>query len=138
MDGRRGDALTTLAPYVRSEGFGINAAQQVVGYSADSGFNQMQAVLWNGTVPTSLGSLPGHAFTQANAINSAGAIVGFAKSSESDPDGNAFIWRNGQMLDLNSLIAAMSGWHLTSAMDINDTGAIVGYGTLNGAGEVVR
>jgi hypothetical protein len=45
---------------------------------------------------------------------------------------HAFVYRNGQMFDLNNLIPANSGWVLTTATGINDTGHIVGSGALNG------
>jgi probable HAF family extracellular repeat protein len=106
-----------------------------VGYSADAGINIAQAVLWNGTTPTSLGSLPGFTYSLAYAINSSAMVVGMAKTSPGDSGGDAFLWMNGQMLDLNSLISPASGWHLTSAADINDLGQIVGYGTLNNVPE---
>jgi probable HAF family extracellular repeat protein len=128
-------ALSTLPGYNRSEAFGINGAQQVVGYSADANGFEQQAVLWNGTTPTSLGSLPGLTYTIANAINSSAMIVGSAKHASGYTQGSAFLWMNGQMFDLNSLISPTSGWQLTAAMDINDRGEIVGYGTLNNKGE---
>jgi len=36
------------------------------------------------------------------------------------------------MIDLNSLLPAGSGWVLTDAMAINDSGQIVGNGVING------
>ena len=44
----------------------------------------------------------------------------------------AFLWRNGEMTDLNTLIPAGTGWILESAAGISDGGQIVGYGTLSG------
>jgi probable HAF family extracellular repeat protein len=40
----------------------------------------------------------------------------------------AFIYDNGSMTDLNSLIGAGSGWYLWWADDINDSGQIIGTG----------
>lgn len=45
---------------------------------------------------------------------------------------HAFLFSNGAMTDLNSLIDPASGWGLTSAFDINDAGQIVGSGTMAG------
>lgn len=45
---------------------------------------------------------------------------------------HAFVWTNGQMSDLNNLVPANSGWVLNVATGINDAGAVVGYGSLNG------
>src|SRR5205814_10064593 len=45
----------------------------------------------------------------------------------------AMFWgTEGQPTDLNRAIPARSGWILERALDINDDGWIVGYGTLNG------
>jgi len=44
----------------------------------------------------------------------------------------AFIWENHKMIDLNTLIASGSGWHLTEAKDINNKGQIVGQGKYEG------
>jgi probable HAF family extracellular repeat protein len=128
--------LTTLSGYSRSEGYDINSARQVVGYSADAIYSKLQAVLWNGTTPTNLGSLPGLSFSEATAINASSMVVGWSRNDFGGDDGSsAFLWQNGQMLDLNLLISPNSGWHLTAAKDINDAGQIVGYGTLDGQQE---
>jgi probable HAF family extracellular repeat protein len=42
---------------------------------------------------------------------------------------HAFIYSDGAMTDLNSLIDQNSGWVLRSATGINNAGDIVGYGT---------
>ena len=38
----------------------------------------------------------------------------------------------GTMYDLNNLVSNLDSWTLTAAQGINDSGAIVGYGTLGG------
>jgi probable HAF family extracellular repeat protein len=76
-----------------------------------------------------LGTLGG-ASGGANEINAAGQVVGTAKNSSGKD--RAFLWQNGTMTDLNTLLPANSGWELTAAFGINTSGAIVGTGTLNG------
>src|SRR5262249_29043705 len=44
----------------------------------------------------------------------------------------AFLARNGVMVDLTDLIPAGSGWELIDAYSINDRGDIVGYGFRDG------
>jgi len=44
----------------------------------------------------------------------------------------AFIWQNGVVTDLNTLISD-PGWVLTIATGINDGGQITGTGTFGGA-----
>jgi probable HAF family extracellular repeat protein len=68
---------------------------------------------------TDLGTLAG-GNSQANAINALSQIVG-------NSDGSAFIWENGVMTDLNSLVnLGLAGIKLVSANAINDSGWIVG------------
>lgn len=65
----------------------------------------------------------------ANAINNAGQIVGtFAVKNGN----HAFVYRDGKLQDLNSLVVNGSGWTLGSATGINTQGQICGYGTING------
>jgi probable HAF family extracellular repeat protein len=49
-------------------------------------------------------------------------------------DQGAFLYSNGAMIDLNSLLLPGSGWTLSSATAINDSGQIVGYG-INPSGQ---
>ena len=66
----------------------------------------------------------------AYAINERGDIVG--SSEGSNRSARAVIIMDGVMRDLNGLISAGSGWVLTEARDINDSGRIVGTGWRNG------
>lgn len=72
---------------------------------------------------TDLGQL-GSGFSYANGINNLGRAVGIS-------NGRAFLYR-GTMLDLNHRIPTNSGWFLTNATSINDSGRIVGNGVHNG------
>jgi len=49
-----------------------------------------------------------------------------------DAADHAFLYANGTMQDLNSLIAPDSGWVLQDADAINDVGQITGFGLING------
>jgi probable HAF family extracellular repeat protein len=68
-----------------------------------------------------LGTLGGSS-SYATAINDSGQVVG-------GTGGHAFLYDNGKMVDLNTLISSGSGWVLESATAINDSGQIVGCGT---------
>ena len=46
--------------------------------------------------------------------------------------GHAFLWENGQMIDLNDHIDPDSGWELLEARAINNDGHIVGTGVFSG------
>ena len=87
------------------------------------------AVLWTSKQPTDLGSLGGDSF--AGALNNADVVVGYSLLSDQKTP-RAFIYQNGHMLDLNTLLPAASNWVLTQATDINDYGEIVGTGSHNG------
>jgi probable HAF family extracellular repeat protein len=112
----------------------INSEGEIVGFANPSGnqnaaFNPI-AFLWteSGGIQT-LGTLAGYANSIAYAINNHGLVVG---QSFNGPNGasHAFIYQNGMMTDLNSLIAGHSELTLVYANDVNDDGVIVG-GALN-------
>ena len=65
---------------------------------------------------------------RANGVNERGQIVG--ASVTPDNRMHAFLYTDGQMFDLNSLIDPASGWELLEATAINDGGQIVGWGDL--------
>jgi probable HAF family extracellular repeat protein len=62
----------------------------------------------------------GGAETQGLAINNAGQVVGFSQSN------GATLWKNGKIIDLNSLVSSGSEFLLKVAQGINDSGQIVG------------
>jgi probable HAF family extracellular repeat protein len=80
------------------------------------------AVLWTKDHAIhDLGTLPGDSISEATGINDRGQIVGV-----SFPSSHAFIWQDGVMTDLNSLIPSDSPLELISTGDIDDRGEITG------------
>lgn len=76
-----------------------------------------------------LGTLTGGTQSFAYGINNIKQIVG---ASDFQGTGlRAFIYEQGVMKDLNTLIPANSGWKLIAARAINDNGQIVGEGVFN-------
>jgi probable HAF family extracellular repeat protein len=130
--------LGSFATTAFSEAFAVNSSNIAVGVgvngSTPSGTSVRRAVRWElaGGIPimVELGSL-GRTFSEAKDINEGGQIVGFA-SNISGAAQLAWLWDDGQMLDLNGLIDPESGWTLLSAEAINDRGDIVGYGMIDG------
>jgi probable HAF family extracellular repeat protein len=107
-------ALDATTSY--SEAYGINAAGDIVGTSLDAN-SVSHAFMYSHGAMHDLGSFDGLAV--AYDINNAGEVVGFGASS-------AFLYVNGKMLDLNTLLVGYSGWKVTSANAINDAGQIIG------------
>ncbi len=106
----------------------INNHGQVVGFSdlpGDSAASpNYHAFLWTAEDGiTDLGTLPGDAMSVAWGINEEGWIVG--QSISSTGVSRAFLWRNGVMTDLNTLVAP-GPISLVYANDINDARVIVG------------
>jgi probable HAF family extracellular repeat protein len=90
------------------------------------------AVLWpNGiTTPTDLGVTAGFATSIAGAVNSKGQIVGGLTNDFISSD--AFLWENGDMVDVNTLVSPHPGVQLTgSETYINDQGEILLLGVLS-------
>src|SRR6266853_750914 len=112
-----------------SHATGINNSGAVVGIaSLASGYEH--AFLAMGAMMTDLGTLGGGS-SFAYSINDSGTVVGYSwLASGISP--HAFVYANGIMLDLNSLLPKGSGWELTEAYGINDAGQIVGSGLFNG------
>ncbi|HYL76601.1 MAG TPA: PEP-CTERM sorting domain-containing protein [Bryobacteraceae bacterium] len=113
----------------------INSAGEVVGHAATvSGYDH--AFLALGAFLSDLGTLGG-GNSYAYGINDAGSVVGYSDmAGGGNPHG--FIWTNGAMADLNSLIGTGSGWELTQGYGINNTGQIVGEGLYNGQSRAFR
>jgi probable HAF family extracellular repeat protein len=105
-------------------GHSRNAAGRLVGFIYDTTGEQFTGM-------RSLGTLGGNT-SSALAINGAGHVVGESNTAIGGPS-FAFLYRDGQMFNLNSLIDPASGWVLLRATGINNSGQIVGYGTYQGA-----
>jgi probable HAF family extracellular repeat protein len=105
----------------------INNGGVAVGYASFP--SSLAALLWSGDTVTDIGTLPLNSGqrreARANAINDAGQVVGWSRTSLADGRTvvHGFLWQNGSMVDLGTL----RGPEWTSqALAINDLGAAVG------------
>jgi hypothetical protein len=125
-----------------AQAFAVNNGGTIVGSSSahrDGASAGTRAVLWNagGTAVTELEQLEisptGEARSTALDVNDDGLIVGYATafsdSGPSDPGDRAVAWTSGgKLIDLSALLPAGSGWTLSRAIRISDTGWITGIG----------
>ncbi len=134
-------------PNNESSAEGINNRGQVVGQGLVPSGDAFNGFIYSDGAITNIGTLEGGRNSQAFAINDRGKVVGIADQPYDDvcldPDTGmyvpcvkyaqrAFLYENGVMTALNSLIAPNSGWDLSWALDINDRGQITGYGIKDG------
>jgi probable HAF family extracellular repeat protein len=126
---------------------GLNAHGTVVGVSENGlvdpviNFPELEAVVWKNGRIIDLGTFGGN-FSQANAINDQGQVVGFATNAIPDPISlaafgcdvdlavptqvRAFLWRGGAIQDLGTL-----GGPDSCAVFINQRGQVAGYSYTN-------
>jgi len=110
--------------------FAINNRGQIAGKVRTADGTTYVAALWqpDGTL-TNLGILPGDFAAFATGINNRGQVVGNNFDSSFNWS-HGFIWQNGVMTDLNTLIPADSNLFIISASNINDHGQISGMATV--------
>jgi len=106
----------------------INDSGQVVGY-ARTVSDEYRAFIWDRDVGMRL--LSGDGDGLALAINRYRHTVG-AQGTLIGLEGKAYLWGNGERIDLNQTIPVDSGWELREARGITDGGQICGTGLING------
>ncbi|HUJ72630.1 MAG TPA: hypothetical protein VLZ30_10315 [Verrucomicrobiae bacterium] len=107
----------------------VNDSGEVIGHAGTpSGYDHAFADI--GGVIQDLGTLDGGS-SYAYGINDSGVIVGYSWGPNDDNPA-AFIYWNGLMQNLNSLIPGGSGWQLLEAFGISDCGEITGIGLFDG------
>jgi probable HAF family extracellular repeat protein len=116
------------------QAYAVNRRDQVVGYSDLPGDTTFHAFLWTKeTGMKDLRALPGDVASLAIDINDAGEVVGL--SLDESFNLRAYLWENGVMTDLNTLIPGGSPLFLASACSINSSGVITGF-AMTSTGEV--
>jgi len=136
-------AMQDLMPEVNfSRAFDINNEGQVTGMAWMPLLSQFHAFLYQKNKPViDLGTLGNDDYSEGKAVNDLGQVVGHSRIFNNTQDWRPFLWqdenRNGktdplEMIELNVLLPAGSGWVLKYVSDINNKGQIVGWGYLNG------
>jgi probable HAF family extracellular repeat protein len=140
--GRPGSAMVDLGTLRGkfSEATAINNAGQVVGSATLAGDRSLHAFLYQDGTMIDLGTLgqeggEGSYYSRATDLNELGQVVGHS-SRDIDPEAPfipgsayaAFLFDDGELLDLNDLVELEPGWFLIDAKGINDWGAIVAEG----------
>nr|MCU0234964.1 hypothetical protein [Thermoanaerobaculales bacterium] len=118
-----------------SAAFDLDETGRVVGWSTLAGDATYHGFLWDGGQMTDLGDLDG-APTIASGVHASGYVVGYSTTSATEfvPQ-RAFLYAQGEMVDLNTLLPEDSAWELVAALGVNGAGQIVGFGTLDGASD---
>jgi uncharacterized protein (TIGR03437 family) len=147
-----GQPRTFTLPAGFSEGMAlaVNNAGVAVGFIFSPGSSNTHAALFSNGAAVDLGAPSGAQGSVATGINDSGWVVGFSTSSGIDTSGpasgfssltaftsptqssHAFLWINSTIYDLNQLVPSGSGWVLSYAAGINNSGQIVGTGFHNG------
>ena len=110
--------MGTLYPGSASGAYWINEAGVITGFDAP------YPVVWNHGKRTVLGSLSGYDYwASGNSINESNQVVGV--SYNSDWSSHAFLWDDGDMVDLNALIQPPSELTVTDPLQIDNHGAII-------------
>lgn len=113
----------------------INNRGLIVGF-AQRRSGENEAFVYSDQRLTSLGILPGGHQSFAYGLNEPGDAVGASEAA--DGSLHATLYRDGQVIDLNTAIPPQSGWRLTEARDINNAGVIVGTGVIGGRQHAFR
>ena len=127
-------ALPGLGGQYNNAALDINDHGQIAGLSDLPGDTTTHAVLWLNGVVNDLGTLPGDASSFAWAISEDTKV--FGQSCDAYGNCRGFLWHNGLMTDVNSLIPADSGLIMLDANDINAAGNITGQAFDPASGEM--
>jgi probable HAF family extracellular repeat protein len=133
--GNLGGTVNTNLLGAGTEAWSINNRGVVTGQAVLTGNKTFHPFLWSReTGMLDLGVLPGDLVGAGLAMNNNNEVVGASVSAPGPATGNprAFLWQQGVMTDLNTLIPADSPLYLLTAFGINDAGAIVGFGVTGG------
>jgi probable HAF family extracellular repeat protein len=114
-----------------NDAYAINDHGQAVGYVTSPDSTTIFPTVWlDGArgAPTSLGILPGDGAAFATGINNRRQVVGSTFNSQGWSHG--FIWQDGVLTDLNTLVPADANLFIIAASNVNERGQISGMATV--------
>jgi probable HAF family extracellular repeat protein len=117
--------LTSLGGQFNNAAVDINNRGQFVGLSDVPGDASTHAVRWHNGSITDLGMLAGDTSSFAWAISDRGQVLG--ESCDANGNSRGFLWQNGAMADVNTLVPAESSLIIIDANNINGAGDITGH-----------
>jgi len=145
------NSILDISNGFESQARGINDFGQVVGETLTP-TGTHEAFLWSNGTSENLGTLAAGRSSDAFSINNEGNVVGTAEvissiTFETNPisgkitittnyQNHAFLYSNGSMLDLNSVISTNSGWELYYAFGINNSDQVLGWGSMDGGDHI--
>jgi probable HAF family extracellular repeat protein len=121
-------SLGGIGGFAGNHACALNNRGQAVGHSLLPDNNDFHAVFWpDVNTIVDLGTLPAplNYASLALSINDRGQVVGTSFDATLS-NSSAFIWDNGVMIDLNTLVKGDSALYLALAASINDRGEIIG------------
>jgi probable HAF family extracellular repeat protein len=135
------DELPNMIGGHNAAAIALNNNGEAAGWASLPGDQAVHASLWKNNSMTDLGTFGEDPCSLGFSINVRGQVVGisgFQQDLSGCNSGNttrAFLWEDGSMVDLNTLIPPDSPLYLTLADTINDLGEIAGIGVdANGNG----
>jgi probable HAF family extracellular repeat protein len=110
-----------------SNAWAMNNQDQIVGSaggeSIDGNLYPWRAFLYDHGVMRDLGTMTYDGNSSAYGINELGQVVGY---TDTDSGSKTYLYSDGQMVLLDTLIDPGAGWTITNANGINDLGQIAG------------
>jgi probable HAF family extracellular repeat protein len=112
----------------------INDSGEILGISDMPGNQSWHGFIWKNGVMTDIGTPDGDGCTDPSVLNARGQAVGRGTDCHNHVL-NTFLWENGSIVDLQSLVSPPSEITINDNLSINDAGEIVAAGSLpNGGG----
>jgi uncharacterized membrane protein len=108
----------------------------IVGFSDLPQGQGSHGFFWRDATMTDAGALPGHSYSQLDAVNNHGVAVGLSHNNDQWPM-TATLYLDGRIVALNDLVDDRRGVYVTAAAGIDDADVIVGPARIFGSDRAV-